>query len=427
MLKPSQFNFMYENNGKVYVYNTFSKSLASITKNYINYFEKESIEENEDVIKLKKNGFLVEQSFDELAFLKYYNNKARYATDYMCITIAPTLACNFDCPYCFENKRQGIMSEDVQIKLIKFVQDKIQLGVKTLEITWYGGEPLLCKNIVRNVTEQIVKIAEEEHVKCKFGMISNGYLIEDDIVNFLEKYHMSIQITLDGMKEKHDARRYLKSGEGTFDVITEKLKLFSGKCIDVYIRMNVDKDNKEDYERLDQFITCLKNPNMILYPAMTEKINERKAERESQYMSMSIYDDFVRLTRQNGVFKFDSTKLPISNDVGKIPDNKCYFCAAELDNSFVIDESGNVYKCWNEVGGEKPCFNLENIYNLDYNNLFRYMGDYVFVDEKCSMCKFIPICFGGCKFHRHHFGEHACAYTEKSVIDYIEGYLLKEK
>lgn len=56
---------------------------------------------------LKENGFLVNADFDEVAFLKYYNYKVRFAEDYLSLTIAPTLSCNFDCPYYFENKRGG--------------------------------------------------------------------------------------------------------------------------------------------------------------------------------------------------------------------------------------------------------------------------------------------------------------------------------
>lgn len=425
MFKPSQFNFVYEKDGIFYAYNTFSKALISLKRENLKYFENSEIDGNDEIaITLQKNGFLVEQSFDELAFLKYYNLKARYATDYLCVTIAPTLSCNFDCPYCFEKKRTGIMSDDIQKKLIEFIQSKINMGVNVMEITWYGGEPLLCKDLIIKMTEQIFDIANTKNVKCKMGMISNGYLLEREFVDFLEKYHIAIQITLDGMQEKHNSRRYLKNGDGTFGQIVKNLSLFTDKNIDVYVRMNVDRDNKDNYEQLDKLVSEFHNEHMILYPAMTEKINERKEERKDIYLNDSGYDDFIALTRKNDVFKFDSTKIPISNDVGKIPDNKCYFCTAELDNSYVVDNLGNVYKCWDEVGSNEVCFNLINANKINYENLFRYIGDHIFEDEKCSKCRFIPICFGGCKFHRYHFNKYACAYTEKSIIEYIEDCLL---
>lgn len=429
MYKASKFNFFYNrSDNENIVYNTFSKGLIALDNEHANSLKNgcyHSIFSKEEINFLVENGFLVENSFDENEFLKYYNNKVRFTSDYFCLTIAPTLSCNFDCPYCFENKRTGTMSKDVQTELVRFVEEKIKKGIKTLEITWYGGEPLLCFDIIKNLAEEITQIADKYGCKCKMGMISNGYLLSEEIVDFLEKNNVSFQITIDGLEENHNKRRYLKNGGGTFAKIIENLKLFSGKQVDVYVRMNVDNYNSNDYGALSELIDSFNNNRMILYPAVTEKINERKEERKNHYMNDSGYDDFISITRRNGLFKFKSTELPISNDVSSVPDNRCYFCAAELDNSCVIDEKGNVYKCWDEVGHEDFCFNILTPEKINYDSLLRYMGDHTFSDEKCSNCVFLPLCFGGCKFHRYHLHKYACAFNEASLISYLEDTLLK--
>lgn len=362
MFKPSKFNFFYNrSNNENIVYNTFSKALISLDDEHMESLKNNALGtmfSDEEIGFLFDNGFLVEKTTDENEFLKYYNNKARFASDYFCLTIAPTLGCNFDCPYCFEDKRNGVMSEDVQNALIRFVENKIKNGVKMLEITWYGGEPLMCFDIIRTLASQITAIADSYNVKCRMGMISNGYLLNEEVVDFLEKYNVSFQITIDGMEENHNKRRYLKNGNGTYSRIIDNLKLFSNRQIDVYVRMNVDNYNYNDYSALSELVESFDNSRMILYPAITEEINERKEERKSHYMNDSVYDDFISITRKNGLFKFKSSELPISNDVSSVPDNRCYFCAAELDNSCVIDEKGNVYKCWDEVGHEDSCFNI---------------------------------------------------------------------
>ena len=204
MFKPSKFNFFYNrSNNENIVYNTFSKALISLDddhaialqNNYIAHIFSE-----EDISFLFDNGFLVDECFDENEFLKYYNNKVRFTSDYFCLTIAPTLSCNFDCPYCFENKRPGMMSKVVQEELIRFVEGKIKKGIKTLEISWYGGEPLLCFDIIKDLTEKIIKIANSYTCKCKIGMISNGYFLNEEIVTFLENHNISFQITIDGLE-----------------------------------------------------------------------------------------------------------------------------------------------------------------------------------------------------------------------------------
>lgn len=188
--------------------------------------------------------------------------------------------------------------------------------------------------------------------------------------------------------------------------------------------MNVDNYNYNDYSALSELVESFDNSRMILYPAITEEINERKEERKSHYMNDSVYDDFISITRKNGLFKFKSSELPISNDVSSVPDNRCYFCAAELDNSCVIDEKGNVYKCWDEVGHEDSCFNILTPEKINYDSLLRYMGDHTFNDYRCSNCVFLPLCFGGCKFHRYHLNRYACAFNDSSLISYLEDTLL---
>lgn len=110
---------------------------------------------------LKDNGFLVASDFDELSFLKYYNNKVRFAEDYLSLTIAPTLSCNFDFPYCFENKRGGIIDEETQELVIDFLHSKLSKGVRKMDLTWYGGEPLICFPIIKNMCEQITALTQK--------------------------------------------------------------------------------------------------------------------------------------------------------------------------------------------------------------------------------------------------------------------------
>ena len=429
-LCASKFNFRYKRGDKTVVYNTFTKALVLMDEESLLLLDDDFCTDDkkrDSIIALKENGFLVDSNFDELKYLKYYNTKVRYANNYFSLTIAPTLQCNFDCPYCFENKRTGMMPDAVQNAIIELVKKKIDEGVRTIEITWYGGEPLLSFEVIERMAKDINRICIDNKVRCKMGMISNGYLLDERIVDFLEEYDISYQVTLDGLQKNHDKRRYLKGGQGTYQRIIENLKLFNNRKINVYVRMNVDKENQSDYEKLSSIIDGFENPRMILYPSVTENINERKTERIKNYMSGSSYDDFIAKTRKSGVFKFGSTELPISNDVGRVPNDKCYFCAAELDNSCVIDEKGCVYKCWDEVGKEEYCFNVLEPYKINYNHLYRYMGDHVFDDPKCSKCVFLPICFGGCKFHRYYLNQYACSYTNESLIQYIEDCLLKNR
>lgn len=426
-VKPSQFNFCYRKDHETIVYNTFTKDCIAVDDTNLpliqNSYDSSSCDQD-SLHFLMDRGFIVDADFDEVAYLKYYNYMVRFASDYLSLTIAPTLSCNFDCPYCFENKRGGVMSSDVQDKVIDFLEEKLKSGVRRMDLTWYGGEPLICFDIIQSLCDRITELTKRYDVKTKMGMITNGFLITDVVAEFLEKNHISVQITIDGMAQNHNERRYLRGGGKTFDTIIQNLHYFDNKEVDVYIRMNVDRHNASDYESLTQLIQSYQNKRMILYPAVTENVNEREESRLDYYMSDNKFDGFIAATRRKGLFHKDVNTVPISNDVSTVPDNRSYFCAAELENSYVIDDRGHVYKCWNEVGKDNFCFSLDNPNKINYKSLLNYMGDIVFEDPRCKKCVFLPICFGGCKFHKAIFNRYACAFNEDSLIAYIEDTLL---
>ena len=305
-VKPSLFNYIYNRGNEHIVFNTFSKACVSLDDNTIKLLSCPSIVysagEDATLDYFKENGFVVSEDFDEVGFLKYYNYKVRFADDYLSLTIAPTLSCNFDCPYCFENKRIGIVDQETQELIIRFLEKKLEHGVKKMDLTWYGGEPLICFSIIKDMCRQIIEITTRSGVDCNMGMITNGYLINRDVVDFLEEYNISVQITLDGMAENHNCRRYLKNGDPTFDRIIENLHLFTGKNVNVYLRTNIDKYNCSDYPLLTELVKNFNNPHMILYPAVTENVNERKEYRKDYYMSDRIYDTFISDTRKQGLF-----------------------------------------------------------------------------------------------------------------------------
>lgn len=424
--KASRFNFYYPKGpDNTVVFNTFTKGCASLDDDTLRRLGNGGAGCSSNVLEnLISYGILVDEEFDEIGYLRYHNHKVRYASNYVSITIAPTLSCNFNCPYCFENRRPGAMSEEVKQLALGFIDSKLTPGVEKLEMTWYGGEPLLQFSIIKAMCEQITEWCDRRGIECKMGIITNGYLLTEEIVETLEVFGISVQITLDGLRENHDKRRYLANGGATFDRIFDNLKLFNGRNVDLYIRMNVDSENRPDYELLCQKVSNLNNPRAIVYPSVTEDVNERIESRQELYLDNDEYNFFVAESRRRGLFDERVKDVPISNDVSEIPDNRSYFCAAELDNSYVIDELGNVYKCWNEIGREHPCFNLRDVDEIDYPSLLNYMGDDPFDDAQCVECEFLPICFGGCKYHKVNFKRHFCAYTSESIRAYIDDVIL---
>lgn len=413
--KKSQYNFIYErNNDEFVIYNTYSKAIVVLDKNEFRQFQNMIFSEKDTEKALLENGILLDESFDEVGFLNYCHNLTKYSREALHLVIATTMECNFACPYCYENRRPGRMSKEVRDSIMDFIIQNIEKGTKELDITWYGGEPLLYPELIREFAMKIRSIAEDNGCTLKMYMVTNGYLLNQNVVEMIDEIGIvKVQITLDGLREYHDARRHLRNGKGTFDKIFENLKLFEEYSIRVDIRMNVDNENCKDYIGLQKKIAELDNPNIVVYPSPVEDINHDTVNEVSDFMSFDEFEQFANEICQEGNAGAAATTV--------LDDRYCY-CQAETENSFVIDEIGNCYKCWDQVGRiETSCFNITKPNEKNYSNIVKFMSWNPFMDEKCSQCVFLPICFGGCKFHRMNSNKYDCGFTAESMKSYLEG------
>ena len=412
--KLSQFNFYYKRKeDENIIYNTFSKAVVVLSD--AESQELESLSFSDVIVKnqLIDNGILVEKAFDEIGFLKYWHYKTKFSNSALYLTIAPTLDCNFACPYCYENRRPGKMSEKTQDAIMGFVRKAIQDGAKSIDITWYGGEPLLCMDVVESLSRRILQVTKENSCYLKMHMVTNGNLLSERIVEILDEIGVTrVQITLDGLQENHDKRRPLRNGEGTFARIMKNLELFANSPIEVLVRMNIDNQNYMDFASLKEQIAQLDNPNIEVYPSPVEDINKDTINTVSDFMTTEEFEAFAIATSD------ESGILPDDFDV---LDNRFCFCTAETENCYVVDEVGDFYKCWDEVGRkEYCCFNVLDTEHVNYSHIAKYLADDPFSDKKCGRCVFLPLCFGGCKFQKAHLDKSVCGFTAEIFKKYVE-------
>ena len=298
--KKSRFNFTYRQSEDAYVvFNTYSKALVVLSSAEFEQFNAQHFDDSQMVRELADNGILVDETFDEIGFMTYCHNMTKFSKGSLHLVLATTMDCNFACPYCYENRRKGKMSIAVQDAIVQFIEANINDGVHKLDVTWYGGEPLLYPDIVESLAARIRSLADRSGCELTMYMVTNGYLFTPDLVELIDRIGVvKVQITLDGLKEHHDSRRHLRDGRGTFDKIIENLRLFEEYAIRVDIRMNVDNENCRDYIGLQQKLAELDNPNVVLYPSPVEDINPDTENEVSDFMTFDEFEKFVRRVTQ---------------------------------------------------------------------------------------------------------------------------------
>lgn len=356
-----------------------------------------------DLQKLKEKKIIIDDNFNEIQYIKVLNLEQRFATDTLMITVAPTLACNFSCPYCYEYKRKIRMTPDIQKKTIYFIDQRLK-SVTNLGIWWYGGEPLLEKKIIWNMAEQLISLCKQHGCKYSAGMTTNGYLLDKrTALKLREQEVLWIQVTLDGPKEVHDKRRVLINGKGTFDRIIENLT----NAVDIFslvkIRVNLDKTNVNQLPELLDSLTehGLKDKILIYYAPVFSNTSACQDIAENCFSGNEYSRLETQLFREIVEKGYVLAKHPISAIQG---------CGATHKNTFVIDPYGDIYKCLNIIG-----FKEEKIGNvilpLEYNpNHLKWLFWDPLSYKKCQDCRLLPACMGGCPYQtlRRNFQEPEC-------------------
>lgn len=340
---------------------------------------------------LIKARILVDNQEDDLNVYLADVLKNRYNSSDMALTILPTRGCNFGCIYCYEQDRPNVlMNEQTEKDIVKFVCSNSNL--KRLSVVWYGGEPLLNFDSMVRLT----KMFKQLNIEYSAKIVSNGYLLTKEKADLMKDLAIrNIQITFDGSEEIHNQRRFLLGGQPTYRKIMDNLKylLSINKEITIDIRTNIDRRNKDDYNKFYQdFKSEINDKRVTMYPGFvsdllsSECVSPEFNISEGGYKAQFILDIF------------DKYGIEIKSF---LPKYRRHSCVASKYFAFVIGPEGELYKCWRMVGNQKEAIGNVNDGSFDMVKFSKYLigADYT-LDSKCLQCEFITLCGGGCPLVR---------------------------
>ncbi|MEQ1895018.1 MAG: radical SAM protein [Planctomycetota bacterium] len=162
------------------------------------------------------------------------------------LILLPTEACNFRCTYCYEDFRLGRMEPWVVRGVKRLIERRIG-GLDRLDLTWFGGEPLLARDVVFEILEHARSLASEyPALTFASDVTTNGWNLEPELFRrLLDLGARRYQITLDGEPELHDRRRVLAGGGATFERIWNNLLAMRAveEPFEVVLRVHVDRSN----------------------------------------------------------------------------------------------------------------------------------------------------------------------------------------
>ena len=374
----------------------------------------EELDERHPIIeRFAKRGIIA--NFDERAALETMGRAACAMPHGIGLTICPTMGCNFDCPYCFEDHFAGKMSAEVQDDVVALAGRMLDAsGAKDISVTWFGGEPLLAPDVIESLSERCMALAEERGGEYSAGIITNGYLLTQGIADMLDRCQVkSAQVTVDGLGATHDATRRLANGGPTFERITGNLRELK-LPFRVSVRHNVHEGNRAEVDGLEAFVRQLaeESGNDIGYYPAPVSGSDAADERGEQVGLLC---------------GADASEIGVKQEAGRFQTGRGSYCGAHTIWGVGVDERGNLQKCWEAV--DKPDVSFGTARDWDPadplatasnpGNLTMYLNTACPVpDEECRECVWLPHCAGGCP-HQRLFYERLCVAFKDDPESYV--------
>ena len=324
----------------------------------------------------------------------------------LCLHVAHT--CNLNCSYCFASQgrfhgERSVMSFEVGKQALDFLVAHSG-SRRNLEVDFFGGEPLMNFDVVRQLTAYARSIEKEKGKRFRFTLTTNGMLIDDDVIDFANREMSNVVLSLDGRKEVHDRYRVDYAGIGSWEKIVPKfqklVKARGGK--NYYMRGTFTHANPDFLEDIKVMLD-LGFTELSMEPVVCAADDPAALTEEDLPVVMKQYEDLARLMlrrkREGRPFTFYHYMLDLSG--GPCIYKRISGCGSGTEY-MAVTPWGDLYPCHQFVGEEK--FRLGDVWqgvtNLPVRQEFAACN--VYAREECRDCWARLYCSGGCAANAYH-------------------------
>lgn len=299
-----------------------------------------------------------------------------------------TDSCNLNCSYCYEKKR----NKDIDFENIKYLIDnEINKKSKDTIIYFYGGEPLLKKDVIKDTIDYIN--SKKSKTKFLYGITTNGVLLDDEFLDYMKKNNfINIAYSIDGIKEAHDINRVNLNKEGSFDIVQENAKKVLKVYKDAVAMIVITKNNLIYLDKSINFLIDLgfKNINLMFDYEYKWQDEDLSLIKEMFYKVSKIYEE--KLLQECDI------EIPLLDRKIKSYVDNSYNCNDECElgiKNVEVGADGNFYPCVRFINNSD--FIIGNCKDgLDLNAREKLIKSSKKEDKICMECKIRKRCKHTC-------------------------------
>ena len=401
-----------------------SEVISQVGKLHPKTSEEELSEVYDEISTLKDEGELFTEDKYRDRVIDY--TKRPTVVKALCLHVAHD--CNLSCRYCFAGEGEyhgarGLMSYETGKQALDFLIDNSG-SRHNLEVDFFGGEPLLNIDVVRQLVAYGRSREAESNKHFRFTLTTNGVLLDDEIIAFLNAEMDNVVISLDGRKEVHDRMRPLRGGQGSYDMILPKLLRFKELRGDkkYYVRGTFTHHNLDFAEDV-LHMAELGFKELSIEPVVAKETDDYAIKEGDLEVLFSEYDRLAaemerRIGRDDW---FDFFHFMIDLEGGPCVYKRLSGCGSGTEY-LAVTPSGELYPCHQFAG--MPEFLMGDVWTGIVRDDLRegFAGCNVYSRPACRDCFAKYYCSGGCAANAYNFTgdirgnyETGCALQKKRI------------
>ncbi len=367
------------------------------------YSEEEIREAYSDILELYQNRLL----YSEDVYGDFAETAVESPIKALCLHIAHD--CNLRCKYCFASTGdfgtgRKLMPFEIGKAAIDFLIEH-SADRENLEVDFFGGEPLMNFEVVKQLVAYARSREEECHKQFRFTNTTNGMLLNDDVIQFINQEMYNVVLSIDGRREVNDRLRVRVDGSGSYDRIIDNYRKLVQKRGEqeyyvrgTYTRYNLDfsEDVLHLYEAgFDQISVepVMESPD-VEYAIKQEDLDQIYAEYDK------LVERIQEIKKQGGNINFFHFMIDL--DQGPCVIKRLRGCGS--GNEYVaVTPDGDIYPCHQFVGHEE--YRMGNLEDGSFNRDIKheFAGCHVYSKPSCRECWARFYCSGGCNANNYIF------------------------
>lgn len=328
--------------------------------------------------------------------------------------------CNLDCKYCYlqSGKKRSSNENRLTHRIFDAFFENYVGHIERLDsvtVSFWGGEPLLNFDMIKYIVDRFHTYRTEKR-EISFLLVTNGMLLNREILEFCREYKIRVQMSVDGDKEAHDALRQTKSGNGTYETILAKADLCKEMGVDYHFLATLSRISASPTQILEEFRSRgHKYPFFNIMNPITPQNYEYLHPVKSKEVIEDLFDHFLRefeKDEEKALLSFPNIYFIFRRFFTSSPRTSCGVCAGRK----AIKYDGTIYPCRRMVDSPERC--IGNVWDGIDDPYLELYHSTIQTNDSCRACNYRLFCGGTCL--QEIFERNDPQYVQSDLCEFIE-------